>query len=68
MLGRSAGDVSRTRGGLQTVRSRTGRGAANVISQLNAAERSRGVVCASAGKHGQGVAYACAALGVKGVI
>jgi threonine dehydratase len=53
---------------LQVVRSYKVRGAYNVISQLDPVDQARGVVCASAGNHGQGVAYACAALGVKGVI
>ena len=53
---------------LQVVRSYKVRGAYNVLAQLSAAERARGVVCASAGNHGQGLAYACAALGVQGRI
>ncbi len=53
---------------LQVVRSYKVRGAYNVIAQLDAAARARGVVCASAGNHGQGLAYACAALGVQGRI
>ncbi|WP_232506098.1 threonine ammonia-lyase IlvA [Microlunatus flavus] len=51
---------------LQVVRSYKVRGAYNVIAQLGETERARGVVCASAGNHGQGLAYACAALGVQG--
>ncbi|WP_432547439.1 threonine ammonia-lyase IlvA [Kineococcus sp. SYSU DK004] len=51
---------------LQVVRSYKVRGAYNLIAQLGERERARGVVCASAGNHGQGVAYACAALGVPG--
>ncbi len=50
---------------LQPVRSYKLRGAYNLISQLNAAERAAGVVCASAGNHGQGVAFACAKLGIE---
>lgn len=46
------------------VRSYKVRGAYNRISRLSPDERARGVVCASAGNHGQGVAFACAALGV----
>jgi len=53
---------------LQAVRSYKIRGAFNVILQLSAAERKRGVVCASAGNHAQGFARACAALGVHGTI
>ncbi len=50
---------------LQPVRSYKIRGAYNLISQLTDDERARGVVCASAGNHGQGVALACALLGVR---
>jgi threonine dehydratase len=49
---------------LQTVRSYKVRGATNFIAGLDPDARSRGVVCASAGNHAQGVAYACAHLGV----
>jgi threonine dehydratase len=50
---------------LQPVRSYKLRGAYNFIVQIPLAERERGVVCASAGNHAQGVAFACAALGVQ---
>src|SRR3954464_12888165 len=53
---------------LQIVRSYKLRGAYNMISQLSAEELSRGVVCASAGNHAQGVAFSCDKLGTKGVI
>jgi threonine dehydratase len=53
---------------LQIVRSYKLRGAYNLIQSLTADERARGVVCASAGNHAQGVAYACKQLGIKGVI
>lgn len=53
---------------LQVVRSYKLRGAYNMISQLNANELSRGVVCASAGNHAQGVAFSCNKMGIKGVI
>jgi len=43
----------------QRVRSFKIRGAYYAISQLNNDERERGVVCASAGNHAQGVAYTC---------
>ena len=49
---------------LQPVRSYKIRGAYNLISQLDDEQRARGVVCASAGNHAQGVALACAQLGV----
>jgi threonine dehydratase len=50
---------------LQTVRSYKVRGAYNLIAGLDDTERTYGVVAASAGNHAQGVAYACAALGVS---
>jgi threonine dehydratase len=43
---------------LQPVRSYKLRGAFNLMAQLSAAERAAGVVCASAGNHAQGVAFA----------
>ncbi len=51
---------------IQVCRSYKVRGAFNLISTLDESERSRGVVCASAGNHGQGVAYACHRLGIRG--
>jgi threonine dehydratase len=51
---------------LQPVRSYKLRGAYNLMAQLSAQERAGGVVCASAGNHAQGLAYACSALGVRG--
>ncbi len=53
---------------LQEVRSFKIRGAYNRISSLTAADRERGVVCASAGNHAQGVAFACSHLGIRGTI
>ena len=50
---------------LQPVRSYKGRGAANLIAQLDTEQIWAGVVCASAGNHAQGVAHACASLGVN---
>lgn len=61
-------DVWLKREDLQPVRSYKLRGAYNRIAQLTEAERAAGVVCASAGNHGQGVAYACSRLGIKGRI
>ena len=52
----------------QVVRSFKIRGAYNKIFGLSEAERRRGVVCASAGNHSQGVAYACAELEIPGKI
>jgi threonine dehydratase len=44
------------------------RGAYNKIASLSPEERSRGVITYSSGNHGQGVAYAARALGIKAVI
>ena len=44
------------------------RGAYNKIAQLSPERRSRGVICASAGNHAQGVALAAAKLGCRAVI
>ncbi len=63
---RVGGDVWLKREDLQVVRSYKVRGAYNLIAQLEAHERAAGVVCASAGNHGQGLAYACSALEVRG--
>src|SRR5258706_323003 len=53
---------------LQIVRSYKLRGAYNLVQSLNSEQRSRGVVCASAGNHAQGVAFSCKALNIRGVI
>ncbi|WP_050180415.1 threonine ammonia-lyase IlvA [Domibacillus robiginosus] len=53
---------------LQIVRSFKLRGAYNFIRSLTEEERAKGVVCASAGNHAQGVAYSCFALGIEGKI
>jgi threonine dehydratase len=53
---------------LQVVRSYKIRGAFNLIQSLNEDQRKRGVVCASAGNHAQGVAFACRHLDIQGVI
>ncbi len=53
---------------LQIVRSFKIRGAYNLISSLSLEERSRGVICASAGNHAQGVAYSCQKLDIRGII
>ena len=44
------------------------RGAYNRISQLTQQEKARGVICASAGNHAQGVAYSASRLGLNNVI
>ncbi len=53
---------------LQEVRSFKIRGAYNKIASLSKEEKQRGVVCASAGNHAQGVAYSCYLQKIKGVI
>jgi threonine dehydratase len=60
------GEVWLKREDLQPVRSYKLRGAYNLMAQLD--DAANGVVCASAGNHAQGVAYACAALEIKGRI
>ena len=58
-------DVWLKREDLQPVRSYKLRGAYNFLAQLDSDEAARGAVCASAGNHAQGVAYAAAALGIR---
>jgi len=53
---------------LQAVRSYKIRGAYNKIASLSKAQLSNGVVCASAGNHAQGVAFACSAMSIRGTI
>ena len=53
---------------LQQIRSYKIRGAYNKINSLSTEEREKGIVCASAGNHAQGVAFACAKLGINGTI
>lgn len=53
---------------LQPIRSFKLRGAYHKIYNLTTEERERGIVCASAGNHAQGVALACNKLGIKGTI
>ena len=53
---------------LQPVFSFKIRGAYNKIVQLSEEERQKGVVCASAGNHAQGVAMASNKLGIRSVI
>lgn len=53
---------------LQLVRSYKIRGAYHKISSLSEEQRLRGIVCASAGNHAQGVALSCKLLQIQGVI
>lgn len=65
---RLGAEVLLKREDLQPVFSFKIRGAHNRIAQLSAAERARGVICASAGNHAQGVAFSAARLGIRAVI
>ncbi|HEY8811867.1 MAG TPA: threonine ammonia-lyase IlvA [Candidatus Dormibacteraeota bacterium] len=65
---RYAADILIKREDLQEVRSFKIRGAYNRIDSMSPEERERGVVCASAGNHAQGVAFACEALGIRATI
>ena len=51
---------------LQMVRSYKIRGAYNKIKSLNPEEMNRGIICASAGNHAQGVAFSCSKLNIQG--
>lgn len=53
---------------LQVVRSYKIRGAYNKMASLSKSELANGVICASAGNHAQGVAFACRKLEVQGKI
>lgn len=53
---------------LQRCRSFKVRGAYNRIISLPKEAGQKGIVCASAGNHAQGVAYSCASLKIKGTI
>ncbi len=53
---------------LQVVRSYKIRGAYHKIVSLSQSEKEKGIVCASAGNHAQGFAYACQKLGISGKI
>ncbi|MFT6995389.1 MAG: threonine dehydratase [Maribacter sp.] len=53
---------------LQRVRSYKIRGAFNKISTLSTSEVKNGVICASAGNHAQGFAFACHHLKIKGTV
>lgn len=53
---------------LQSVFSFKSRGAHVKLSALSAEERARGVVCASAGNHAQGVALSAGRLGIRALV
>ena len=65
---RLGADVLLKREDMQPVFSFKIRGAHNRISNLTADERARGVICASAGNHAQGVALSATRLGIRAVI
>ncbi|KMQ60065.1 threonine dehydratase [Chryseobacterium angstadtii] len=60
--------ISFKREDLQRVRSYKIRGAYNKMAVMSPESLAKGVVCASAGNHAQGVAFACSAMKVKGTI
>lgn len=63
---RTRADVWLKREDLQIGRSYKLRGAYNLIAQLDETAKKAGVICASAGNHGQGLAYSCHMLDVHG--
>jgi threonine dehydratase len=63
---RTGAEVWLKREDLQIGRSYKLRGAYNLIVQLDETAKKAGVVCASAGNHGQGLAYSCHTLDVHG--
>ena len=65
---RYGAEVMLKREDLQVVRSYKIRGAYNKIRSLTPEQTQRGIVCASAGNHAQGVAFSCNKLGIKGKI
>ncbi|MGN7757729.1 threonine ammonia-lyase IlvA [Chryseobacterium sp. 22532] len=60
--------ISFKREDLQQVRSYKIRGAYNKMAVMSSEDLAKGVVCASAGNHAQGVAFACSTMKVKGTI
>ncbi|WP_223607307.1 threonine ammonia-lyase IlvA [Chryseobacterium sp. OSA05B] len=60
--------ISFKREDLQQVRSYKIRGAYNKMAVMSPESLAKGVVCASAGNHAQGVAFACSTMKVKGTI
>ncbi len=61
-------DIRIKREDLQPVFSFKLRGAYNKISQLSDTEKAKGVICASAGNHAQGVAYSASRLNLNNLI
>jgi threonine dehydratase len=54
--------------GMQPIRAFKVRGALNKIIRMPAAERAHGVITASAGNHGMGVAYAASTFGIPATV
>lgn len=65
---RFGNDIRFKREDLQPVFSFKLRGAYNRISQLSDEQKARGVICASAGNHAQGVAYSARKLNLNNII
>ncbi|HEY0689324.1 MAG TPA: threonine ammonia-lyase IlvA [Kribbella sp.] len=63
---RTGAEVWLKREDLQIGRSYKVRGAYNLVAQLDETAKKAGVICASAGNHGQGLAYSCHMLDVHG--
>ncbi|MCQ9635508.1 threonine ammonia-lyase [Chryseobacterium sp. WG23] len=61
-------NISFKREDLQRVRSYKIRGAYNKMATMSREDLGRGLVCASAGNHAQGVAFACHTMKVRGTI
>jgi len=61
-------NISFKREDLQRVRSYKIRGAYNKMATMSQEDLGRGLVCASAGNHAQGVAFACQTMKVRGTI
>ncbi len=66
--GTAGSGISVKREDLQLVRSFKIRGAYNMISSLTPEAKNRGIICASAGNHAQGVAFSCSNLKIQGTI
>ncbi|OIO67578.1 MAG: threonine ammonia-lyase, biosynthetic [Zetaproteobacteria bacterium CG_4_9_14_3_um_filter_49_83] len=68
LSGRLHNEILIKREDLQPVFSFKCRGAYNKIAHLSEEEKQRGIICASAGNHAQGVALAAKKLGIKATI
>ncbi len=68
LSGRIGNSIYFKREDMQSVFSFKLRGAYNKMAQLTAAQLKRGVICASAGNHAQGVALSAKTLGCRAVI